>query len=338
MTVLSRNLLGGVLVAALAAAPLVVSEFRLFVLTEVLITGLFAASLGLLVGFTGLPSLGHAAYFGVGGYAAASVAVRLTSNGLAQIGAAVLLAVAVALITGWLAVRTRGITFLMLTLAFAQLLFTLAVRWSSVTGGTNGLGGIPQVSLVPGGPALVSERAFYFYALAAFLIGYAFLRGVVGSPFGDALIGIRENEARMRSLGYWVDGHKLASFCIAGAVAGYAGALFVQHNRFIAPESVSFDVSALALIMVIVGGARTLVGPVIGAAVVLVLRDELSSLLLEQWELVLGLVFVLIVYLAPDGIGGLGLQLRRIVAGRSAGTEPPAPAEAVAPDAVRENG
>ncbi|MDQ3783146.1 MAG: branched-chain amino acid ABC transporter permease [Actinomycetota bacterium] len=341
MNVAGRHLSRAGVVAALAMAPFLLTEFRLFVLTEVLITGLFAASLGLLVGFTGLPSLGHAAYFGVGGYAAATVAIEVTSNGLIQIGAAVALAALVAAVTGWLAVRTGGITFLMLTLAFAQLLFTLAVRWSSVTGGTNGLGGIPRTSLLPGGAAvLVTDETIYFYTLIAFLLGYGFLRVVVRSPFGDAIVGIRENEARMRSLGYGVDGYKLASFCIAGAVAGYAGALFVQHSRFIAPDNLSFDVSALALIMVVVGGARTLVGPVIGAAVVLVLRDELSTLLLERWEVALGIIFVLIVYLAPGGISNLGSRMGWVAARRTGqeAVEPAGAAEAPAAEAGRRDG
>lgn len=298
-------------VAALAAAPAVLSDFRLFLLTEVLITGLLAASLGLLVGFTGLPSVGHAGYFGVGGYTAALVATRLTSNAFAQIVAAVALAALVALVTGWLAVRTRGITFLMLTLAFAQLLFTLAAGWTSVTGGTNGLAGVPPVSLLAdGGPVLDSDVGFYLYVLTAFLVGYAVLARVVASPFGRSLVGVRENEVRMRSLGYSVAGYKLASFCIAGAVAGYAGALFVQHNRFVSPDNVSFLVSALVMIMVIVGGSGTLVGPVVGAAVVLVLRDELSSLLLDRWELFLGMIFVVIVYAAPGGLVALAARLR----------------------------
>lgn len=336
MTITGRHLIGAAVVAVLAVAPLLLGEFRLFVLTEVLIYGLFAASLGLLVGFTGLPSLGHAAYFGVGGYAAATVAIEVTSNGLVQIGVAVALAALVALVTGWLAVRTGGITFLMLTLAFAQLLFALAVGWSSVTGGTNGLGGIPRPSLLPGGSAvLATDQTMYFYILVGFLLGYGFLRMVVGSPFGDAIVGIRENEARMRSLGYAVDGYKLASFCIAGAVAGYAGALFVQHSRFIAPDNVSFDVSALALIMVIVGGARTLVGPVIGAAVVLVLRDELATLLLERWEVALGIIFVLIVYLAPGGISNLGSRMGLIAARRREDVQP---VEATAAEVGRRDG
>lgn len=300
----------GIAVAALAAAPFVISDFRLFLLTEILITGLLAASLGLLVGFTGLPSLGHAGFFGVGAYTAALVAINVTDNGVVQILAAVGLASMVALVTGWLAVRTRGVTFLMLTLAFAQVLFTLAASWTSVTGGTSGLAGVPAVSLLPG-LVVDSDLAFYFYVLVAFVLGYAVLQRVESSPFGKALVGVRENESRMRSLGYSVTGYKLASFCIAGGAAGYAGALFVQHNRFVSPENISFLVSALVMIMVIVGGAGSLVGPVIGAGVVLLLRDELSSLLLDQWQLVLGIIFVLIVYAAPNGLVGITMQLQR---------------------------
>lgn len=287
-----------------------ISDFRLFLLTEILITGLLAASLGLLVGFTGLPSLGHAGFFGVGAYTAALVATKLTTNGLVQIAAAVGLASIVALVTGWLAVRTRGVTFLMLTLAFAQVLFTLAASWTSVTGGTSGLAGVPAVSVLPG-IVIGTDMAFYFYVLVAFVLGYAVLQRVVSSPFGHALVGVRENESRMRSLGYSVTGYKLASFCIAGGVAGYAGALFVQHSRFVSPENIFFLVSALVMIMVIIGGAGSLVGPVIGAGVVLLLRDELSSLLRDQWQLVLGVIFVVIVYAAPNGIVGIAIQFQR---------------------------
>jgi branched-chain amino acid transport system permease protein len=297
----------------LAAAPFLLGEFRLFLLTEILIFGLVAASLDLLVGFTGLLSLGHAAYFGVGGYTAALVATRLTDNGVVGILLAVVATTFVAAVTGWLAVRTRGVYFLMLTLAFAQLLFVLALRWEPVTGGSNGIIGIPRTGLLPGddGDTLASEASFYYYVLIAFLLGYVLLRRIGDSPFGKALTGIRENEARMHALGYGVVRYKLASFCIAGAMAGYAGALFLQHERFISPSNVSFEVSAFALIAVILGGVGTLYGPVLGAALVIVLREELSSGFDENWKLLLGVVFVLFVYLAPRGIGGLATSARR---------------------------
>lgn len=144
----------------------------------------------------------------------------------------------------------------------------------------------------------------YYYVLAGFLLGYWALRRVVRSPFGRTLVGIRENEPRMRSLGYSVTGYKLAAFCIAAASGGLAGALFVQHARLIAPNSISFEVSAQVLVMVIVGGAGTLYGPVLGAAIVVMLRDELSTAF-ANWELVMGIVFIAIVYLLPGGIGGI---------------------------------
>jgi branched-chain amino acid transport system permease protein len=288
----------------LALGPFVLSEFGLFLVPEILILGLLAASLDLLVGFTGLPSLGHATYFGVGGYAAALFSLNVSDNALLALAISVAAAGVVAVVTGWLAVRTRGVYFLMLTLAFAQLLFSLAVTWDPVTGGSNGLAGIPRASLLPGddGTLLSSDASFYYYVLIAFILGYSLLRRVVKSPFGLTLEGIRENEARMRSVGYSTVACKLGSFVLAGGVAGYAGALFVQHERFISPSNVAFEVSALALIMVIVGG--TLYGPVLGAAIVLLLRDELSRAFLENWRIVLGLIFIAIVYLLPHGVAG----------------------------------
>lgn len=290
----------------LALGPLVLSEFGLFLVPEILILGLLAASLDLLVGFTGLPSLGHATYFGVGGYAAALFSLNVSDNALLALAISVASAGVVAVVTGWLAVRTRGVYFLMLTLAFAQLLFSLAVTWDPVTGGSNGLAGIPRASLLPGddGTLLSSDAFFYYYVLIAFILGYSLLRRVVTSPFGLTLEGIRENEARMRSVGYSTVACKLGSFVLSGGVAGYAGALFVQHERFISPSNVAFEVSALALIMVIVGGRGTLYGPVLGAAIVLLLRDELSRAFLENWRIVLGLIFIAIVYLLPHGVAG----------------------------------
>jgi branched-chain amino acid transport system permease protein len=307
-----------IVLGLLALGPLVLSEFGLFLVPEILILGLVAASLDLLVGFAGLPSLGHATYFGVGGYAAALFALRVSDHALLGIVVAVATAAVVAAGTGWLAVRTRGVYFLMLTLAFAQLLFSLAVTWDPVTGGSNGLAGIPRPSLLPGdeGELLSSDASFYYYILVAFMVGYVLLRRVVESPFGRTLEGVRENEARMSSVGYSIVACKLGAFVIAGAVAGYAGALFVQHERFISPSNVAFEVSALALIMVIVGGRGTLYGPVLGSAMVLLLRDELSRAFLENWRIALGLVFVAVVYLLPRGIAGSLKGATRLVAGR----------------------
>ncbi len=304
-----------VVIASLAAAPFALGEFRLYLLTTILVFGLFAASLDLLVGYTGLLSAGHAAYWGVGAYTAAIVATRLTPNAFVSIGIAVAVTVIAAAVTGLLAVRARGVYFLMLTLAFAQLLFTLSETWDDLTHGSNGLT-TPGPRLHPGddGSTLADGTSFYYYVLVAFLVGYAFLRLVVRSPFGDALVGIRENEARMSSVGYNVFAYKLAAFCIAGAVAGYAGALSAQHAKYVSPGDVSFEVSAIALVAVIVGGRATLFGAVLGAAFVYILRDELSSTFSEHWRIVLGLVFVAVVYALPRGLGPVVLRGARAIA------------------------
>lgn len=313
---------------ALVVLPVFLNDFRIGLLTEILIFGLLAASLDLLVGYTGLASLGHATYFGVGGYAAALVATRLTADGLVGLVVAVVATTIVAAATGWLAVRTRGVYFLMLTLAFAQLLFSLALTWTPVTGGSNGLSGIPVIRLAGVG-GLGSRTAFYYYALAAFLVAYLVLRRIVVSPFGRALVGIRENEARMRSIGYAPLPYKLGAFVIAGAVGGWAGALFVQMQRFISPSNVSFEISALVLIMVIIGGVGTLYGSVVGAATVLLIRDSLSARF-EHWELLLGLVFVCFVYFLPKGVGGVLRTARTRL-----GSGPPPRSGTPAPDAVQ---
>lgn len=302
-------------VAALAAAPAVLGTFRTNLLGEILIFGLFAASLDLLIGYTGLPSLGHAGYLGVGAYSAGLLATHhVTTNAFAQIGVATGAAALVAAATGIFAIRARGIYFLMLTLAFGELLYQLAFNWYSQTGGSNGLFGVPPARLTSGSPPLdvnTNPDRFYYYVLGAFLVGYALLRIVIASPFGRALVGIRENEERMRSLGYNVALYKLVAFALAGGFAGYAGALTVEHGKGVSPSDMSFQVSALAVIALIVGGRATLLGPVLGAAFVYVVRDELSSRIAEHWPILLGAVFILVVYLLPGGIVAGGRWLRR---------------------------
>jgi branched-chain amino acid transport system permease protein len=298
-------------IALLALAPLLLDNYRTFLLTEILIFGLFAASLDLLVGYSGLASLGHAAYYGVGAYAAGLIGLHATSNAFVQIAVATGSAAAVALLTGAFAVRSRGVYFLMLTLAFGQLLWVLALNWTSVTGGSNGIYGIPVATLAGPSKWLLATDHFYWYALCAFLFGYSVLRLIVRSPFGRALGGLRENETRMRSLGYHVPLYKLAVFTMAGAMAGFAGALACQQSRYFSPEGMSFEVSAVAVVAIIIGGERTLIGAVLGAGVYFVLRDQLSGALASHWELPLGGLFVLVVYLLPQGLVGGGRWLRR---------------------------
>jgi branched-chain amino acid transport system permease protein len=299
----------GALLALLATAPLILSDFRTFLLTEILIFGLFAASLDLLVGYAGMPSLGHQAFLGVGAYGAALLAIHVTPNAIWQLGVATGAAAAAAAALGIVAARTRGVYFLMLTLAIGQLFYQLTFDWDSVTGGSNGLYGIPFPTL-PGGGLIVGNDDTYWYVLAAFALGYGVLWLVVRSPFGRALTGIRENEARMSSLGYNVALYRLAAFAIAGGVAGYAGALTAQQQKYVSPSVASFEVLVLVTIAIIVGGKGTLLGPVLGTAFVYLVRDELSDLLSQHWPLLLGAAFVLAVYFLPDGLVGAGRWLR----------------------------
>ncbi|HEY7208573.1 MAG TPA: branched-chain amino acid ABC transporter permease [Gaiellaceae bacterium] len=300
----------GVLVLLLVA-PVLLDTYRTFLLTEILIFGLFAASLDILLGYGGLASLGHAGYFGVGGYAAGLLAQHVTSNAFAQLGVALAAAAGVALVTGLFAVRSRGVYFLMLTLAFGQLLWVLALNWTSLTGGSNGLYGLPVPTLAGGSTWLALGDHVYWYTLGVFLVGYVALKVVVASPFGRGLAGLRGNEERMSSLGYNVPLYKLAVFTFAGAIAGYAGALACQQAKYFSPDAMSFEVSAVAVVVIVIGGQRTLVGAVLGAAFYYIVRDQLSDVLSSHWQLALGIVFVLVVYLLPGGIVGGGRRLVR---------------------------
>jgi branched-chain amino acid transport system permease protein len=290
--------------ALLLAAPALLDTYNTFLLTEILIFGLFAASLDLLIGYSGLPSLGHGGYYGVGAYAAGLLALHATTNAFAQIVVATGAAAAAALATGIFAVRSRGVYFVMLTLAFGQLLWVLALNWTSLTGGSNGIFGIGTPTLARGSKLLASTDHFYWYVVCVFLVGYSTLWLIVRSPFGRALAAIRENESRAASLGYNVQLYKLAVFTIAGAVAGYAGSLACQQPKYFSPDGMSFEVSAVAVVTIVIGGQRSLIGAVVGAAFYYLLRDRLSDVLSSHWQLVLGAAFVLVVYLLPFGFVG----------------------------------
>lgn len=299
-----------VVVGLLALVPLFVAPYETGILARILIFALLAVSLDLLVGVTGLPSLGHAAYFGVGAYTAGWVSLNTTAAAPVPLLAAVGAGAVAAALTGWLAVRSSGIFFLMLTLAIGELVFQVAQNWESVTGGSNGLFGIPAVRI--GGEPLRLAGLVYWYVLAGFVVGYAVLRLVGASPFGAVLRGIRDNEPRMRSLGYSPFRYKLAAFVIAGAVAGLAGGLLAAQARLVTTADAGFTTAALALLAVVIGGAGTLWGACLGAALVVLVRDALGPTLDGHGPLVLGLVFIATVYLLPRGFAGLaGLRVRR---------------------------
>lgn len=287
----------------LAAAPLFLAPFATTTLTRLLVFALLAVSLDLLVGVTGLPSLGHAAYFGVGAYAAGWVSLHVTAEVPVPLLVGTAFGALAAAATGWVAVRSHGVFFLMLTLAIGEILAQLAQTWEGVTGGANGLAGIPSARLA--GEPLVNAGFAYWYVLVAFALGFGVLWLVARSPFGAALRGIRDNEPRMRALGYATTHYKYAAFVLAGGVAGTAGALLAAQQRLVTPADLGFTTAALALLAVIIGGAGSLWGAALGAALVIAVRDALGPTLGGHGELVLGLVFVAVVYLLPRGVAGL---------------------------------
>jgi len=288
------------LALALAAAPLVLAPYAVTTLTRILVFALLAVSLDLLVGYTGLPSLGHGAYFGVGAYAAGWVAIHATASAPVTLAVAAAAGGLVAVFAGLVAVRARGVYFLMLTLAIAEIVQQLAESWHDVTGGSNGLYGIPAATL--GGNALVGDQPVYWWVLAVFAAGILVLRAIAASPLGDTLRGICDNEARMRALGYRVYLYKLAAFVIAGSIAGLAGGLLAAQQRLVTPGDLGLGTSIPALLAVIIGGEGSLWGPCFGAAVVIVIRDYLGSTLGGHGSLLLGVVFVAVVYLLPGGL------------------------------------
>jgi branched-chain amino acid transport system permease protein len=193
----------------------------------------------------------------------------------------------------------------MITLAIGEIAFSAAVRWKDVTRGTDGYSGIPAVVPLPGIPALELDGLVYFYVLAVFLVLFLLVRLLVASPFGLALRGLRDNEARMRAVGYPTNGLALAGYCVAGALAGMAGSLFVSVQRFVSPGDAGFEVAALALLAVIIGGVGSMWGACVGAAVVIVTRDYLGGYVAGRAPLLLGILFVVAVYLLPRGIAGM---------------------------------
>jgi branched-chain amino acid transport system permease protein len=296
------------LVAILLLFPFVAPAYPRSLMIEVLIFAMFAMSLDLLMGYTGLVSFGHAAFFGLGGYVVAYSAQHLSSNLLVTLPLLIGVLSATAFGIGFFALRTAGIYFLMLTLAFAQMLFSLAIKWSDVTGGSDGLT-LDRPYIGVGGLELRfgADFNFYYLALALFLGSWWFLARLVASPFGHTLKGIRENEARMQALGYHTWRFKISAFVIAGLFAGLAGMLLAAFNRHAAPESLYWTASGQAIIMVLVGGSGSLAGPILGAALVHLLPSYVSSYT-ERWQSILGLVFIGFVLFAPRGIYG---SLRR---------------------------
>jgi branched-chain amino acid transport system permease protein len=327
-TGIARRWLGGlhpaylVLLALLIAFPLVTADvfpYGVSVATSILVLSIFTMSLDLLLGYTGLPSFGHAAFLGLGAYAAAIFSVRLSISNLAvALLVAVCLASIGSILVGLLAMRTSGVYFLMLTLAFAQMLSAVAEKWGPVTGGTNGLPGVRSPDLIVPGLTVGRGIPYYFLVLVMAVACFFLMYRLVNSPFGHTLIGIHQNEVRMRAIGYNTRLYKLGAFWVAGVFASIAGVLYAYYNQFISPFDVGFAVSGTAVLMVLLGGEATLIGPVLGTAAYVVIQNVLSSTFTGRWQLILGALFVLFVLFARGGIVGLWARVQAAKAhGRS---------------------
>jgi branched-chain amino acid transport system permease protein len=306
-------------VGLLALFPLVDTSFYLQLLTKVLIMAIFAMSLDLLVGYTGLVSFGHAAYFGLAGYALALMAPKYETVSLwwtlpASIGVCALFA----LFTGMLVLRTRGIYFIMVTLAFAQMLFFI-FHDTKLGGGSDGVYIYAKPTMQWGETVLLNlEKLENFYWLVLVLAAgsYLLLRRILGSSFGRALLGIKVNEHRMRALGFPVFKYQLASFTLAGALGGLAGYMAAVQYGFVNPEILSWHQSGAVLMMVILGGMGTLYGSVVGAFAFVLLQEVLSNqawfgIAAKHWQLAMGIFIMLVALYMPQGLAGLAQKFRK---------------------------
>jgi branched-chain amino acid transport system permease protein len=298
-----RVVVAGFVVATGAAlvAPLL-SAYPLTLLTQAAIVAILAMSLDVLLGYTGLPSLGHAAYFGVAAYAVGILSTDYRRGFLTCLLVGLVLATLTPAVFGLLAIRASGTYFLMITLALGMVVWGLAFRWVSMTKGDNGIAGVPRPEL-PLPWSLATPLPFFYFALAATLLAWALLGLLVRSPFGLGLMGIRESESRMRALGYNVWLHKYLAFVIAGAFAGFAGVFWAYYNGFVSPVDVQLVTSVEALLMVALGGPGTLAGPALGAAVIVFLKNFVS-VYTKRWLLILGAVYIGVILFAPRGVLG----------------------------------
>jgi branched-chain amino acid transport system permease protein len=299
----ATKIIPGIIAAAGVAlvAPLL-SAYPLTLLTQAAIVAILAMSLDVLLGYTGLPSLGHAAYFGVAAYAVGILSTDYHRGFLTCLLAGVLLAALTAAVFGLLAIRASGTYFLMITLALGMVVWGLAFRWVSMTKGDNGIAGVPRPEL-PLPWSLGAPLPFFYFTLAAMLLAWALLGLLVRSPFGLTLMGIRESETRMRALGYHVWLHKYLAFVLSGTFAGFAGVFWAYYNGFVSPVDVQLVTSVETLLMVALGGPGTLAGPALGAVAIVFLKNFVS-VYTKRWLLILGAVYIGVILFAPRGVLG----------------------------------
>jgi branched-chain amino acid transport system permease protein len=302
----TRILIGLALLGAALLAPVLAGPFWLTLLTQILIFGLLALSVDLLLGHAGLYSVCHASFFAVAAYTTAILQVRYGQPTLIAAPAGIVAGTLLAVLYG-VSVRTRGVYFILITIALGYIIWGAAYRWASFTGGDNGITNVPPPAI--GGVGIQSQTAYYNFVLGVVILCAAGYRIVIASPFGLALRGIKGSESRMRSLGFRTTQHLYAAFVLSGAMASLAGVLYVYYNRFVNPVAASFNISIEVTLMAIVGGSGTIIGPFIGSGVILGMRNWVSSFF-ELHAAVMGLVFIVTILWAPDGIMGFLNRLR----------------------------
>jgi branched-chain amino acid transport system permease protein len=291
------------IVVILIILPIVVPVYLRTILTKIYIFAIFAMGLNLFMGYVGLVSLGHAVFFGVGGYMVGILALRAGIDNIwIAIPAALFFSAIVAAFIGFIALRVSGMHLIIISIAFGQLFFAMAVVWRSMTGSTDGLMGIPF-------PALHlfqwhwTAVSYHYFILAVFVFCYIILYFITHSSFGYALIGIRENEQRMQGLGYNTWMYKYLAFILSGVIAGLAGALYAPAYQIMVPTDFALLTSATAVLMMTLGSAGTLYGPVIGSALITFIYFFASTYVPERWPLILGAIFVVCISLFRGGVG-----------------------------------
>lgn len=306
--------------AVIACVPLSGESFYIEIIGKVLVMAIFAMSLDLLVGFAGLVSFGHAAYFGIAAYAVALFMAKFESMSLwLVLPASVALSALAAFLIGLFVLRTKGIYFIMVTLAFAQMAYFI-FHDTPLGGGSDGmyLNTKPSAAIFGWEPFELSNEVHLFYfILATLVLVYLFLGRVLQSPFGRVLVGIKSNEHRMQSLGYFTFRYKLGAFTLAGALGGLAGFLYTVLFGFVTPELLSWHESGNVLLMVILGGMGNLVGAIAGAFAFEAMREVFADLT-KYWQLLMGGVIVAVVLFLPGGLAGIPGRIKRALQGGEA--------------------
>lgn len=308
-----KKILVGLGAALFIAAPWLVDDYTLGTVSRMLSLGLLAVSVAVLTGWGGLPTLGQTAPYAVGAYAAATLARTGLTVGPVQIVVAALAAAAFAAVVGIAVVRTRGVVFLMATLAIGELAAAAAARWKAVTGGTDGLVSIPAAQPFWGAEPLIDDSAVYAYVLTVSAVVTAAVALALRSRAGLLIVASRDNEARMRASGHRVTGYFYATYVGAGAIAGVGGALLVTGQRYISPQDVGFEISALVLLAVTIAGTRSLAGAIAAVGLVVAVREWAAATVPGHGPLLLGLLFIASVYVLTNKFKPGRLKLRSLL-------------------------